>query len=59
MTQNTTKNPACKEGGQPMQDRSRLRTDSRQCTLEKQEAISEHARRCTDAGPAQAMRCYG
>ena len=45
MTQNTTKKPACKEGGQPMQDRSRLRTDSRQCTLEKQEAISEHARR--------------
>ena len=38
---------------------SRLRTDSRQCALEKQEAISEHARRCTDAGPAQAMRCYG
>lgn len=59
MTQNTTKKPACKEGGQPMQDRSRLRTDSRQCTLEKHEAISEHARRCTDAGPAQAMRCYG
>lgn len=59
MTQNTTKKPACKEGGQPMQDRSRLRTDSRQCTLEKQEVISEHARRCTDAGPAQAMRCYG
>ena len=59
MTQNTTKKPACKEGGQPMQDRSCLRTDSRQCTLEKQEAISEHARRCTDAGPAQAMRCYG
>ena len=59
MTQNTTKKPACKEGGQPMQDRSRLRTDSRQCTLEEQEAISEHARRCTDAGPAQAMRCYG
>lgn len=59
MTQNTTKKPACKEGGQPMQDRIRLRTDSRQCTLEKQEAISEHARRCTDAGPAQAMRCYG
>jgi len=53
MTQNTTKKPACKEVGQPMQDRSRLRTDSRQ------EAISEHARRCTDAGPAQAMRCYG
>lgn len=59
MTQNTTKKPACKEVGQSMQDRSRLRTDSRQCTLEKQEAISEHARRCTDAGPAQAMRCYG
>lgn len=59
MTQNTTKKPACKEGGQPMQDRSRLRTDSRQCTLEKQKAISEHARRCTDAGPAQAIRCYG
>ena len=58
MTQNTTKKPACKEVGQPMQDRS-LRTDSRQCALEKQEAISEHARRCTDAGPAQAMRCYG
>ena len=53
MTQNTTKKPACKEVGQPMQDRSRLRTDSRQCALEKQEAISE------DAGPAQAMRCYG
>ena len=50
MTQNTTKKPACKEVGQPMQDRSRLRTDSRQCALEK---------RCTDAGPAQAMRCYG
>ena len=59
MTQNTTKKPACKEGGQPMQDRSRLRTDSRQCTLEKQEALSEHAPRCTYAGPAQAMRCYG
>lgn len=59
MTQNTTKKPACKEVGQPMQDRSRLRTDSRQCALEKQEAISEHARRCTDAGPAQTMRCYG
>ena len=59
MTQNTTKKPACKEVGQPMQDRSRLRTDSRQCALEKQEAISAHARRCTAAGPAQAMRCYG
>ena len=59
MTQNTTKKPACKEVGQPTQDRSRLRKDSRQCALEKQEAISEHARRCTDAGPAQAMRCYG
>ena len=57
MTQNTTKKPAGKEVGQPMQDRSRLRTDSRQCALEKQEAISEHARRCTDAGPAQSMRC--
>ena len=33
MTQNTTKKPACKEVGQPMQDRSRLRTDSRQCAL--------------------------
>lgn len=33
MTQNTTKKPACKEVGQPMQDRSRLRTDSRQCCL--------------------------
>lgn len=43
MTQNTTKKPACKEVGQPMQDRSRLRTDSRQCALEKQEAISEKA----------------
>ena len=41
MTQNTTKKPACKEVGQPMQDRSRLRTDSRQCALEKQEAIAE------------------
>lgn len=35
MTQNTTKKPACKEGGQPMQDCSRLRTDSRQYALEK------------------------
>ena len=59
MTQNTTKKPACKEVGQSMQVCCRLRTDSRQCALEKQEAISEHARRCTDAGPAQAMRCYG
>ena len=59
MTQNTTKKPACKEGGQPMQDCSRLRTDSRQYALEKQQAISEHTRRCTDAGPAQAMRYYG
>ena len=59
MTQNTTKKPACKEGGQPMQDRSRLRTDSRQCTLEKQVQMPDRHKPCAAMAKAAASQPVG
>ena len=44
MTQNTTKKPACKEVGQPMQDRSRLRTASKPPVVRPSSASADFCR---------------